>query len=180
MIMKHHILTALREEFDQWQELLGSLGEEQITIPLAPTEWSIKDAIAHMMAWQKRSIARVQAATLDREPVFPAWPQELDPEQDDVDPVNAWIYETHRDQPWSFIQQEWRDGFQQFLSLAEAISEPHLLSTDRYPWMKGCPIAIVLLSSYDHHQEHFEKTLAWLNQHDSQTSMPGRRPGNGL
>lgn len=41
--MKDHILVALREPFDNWQELLASLGEEQITAPRFDLDWSIKD-----------------------------------------------------------------------------------------------------------------------------------------
>ena len=33
MNMKGHILAALREQFESWEELLISLGEEQITTP---------------------------------------------------------------------------------------------------------------------------------------------------
>jgi len=32
MNMKEHILTALREQFNSWEELLASLSDEQITL----------------------------------------------------------------------------------------------------------------------------------------------------
>jgi hypothetical protein len=77
---KQHIPTMLREEFQRWEELLASLSEEQITAPQLPADWSIKDVIAHLMAWQQRSIARLEAALLNRAPELPKWPAELDPE----------------------------------------------------------------------------------------------------
>lgn len=38
----------------------------------------------------------------------------------------------------------------------------HLLAalgeqTERLPWLKGYSLAFILVASYDHHQEHFEK-----------------------
>ena len=30
--------------------------------------------------------------------------------------------------------------------------------------MKGAPLAFALLSSYDHHQEHYDGTVDWLGQ----------------
>jgi hypothetical protein len=46
--------------------------------------------MAHLSAWQKRSIARVAAALLDREPEYPIWPAALDPNlEDNTDPINA-------------------------------------------------------------------------------------------
>ena len=56
MNMKDHILTALREQFNRWEKLLASMSDEQITAPHLPSNWSIKDVIAHLRAWQQRSI----------------------------------------------------------------------------------------------------------------------------
>jgi len=51
MKMKDHILTALREQFESWEELLASLSEEQITAPYFDLDWSIKDVMAHLWGW---------------------------------------------------------------------------------------------------------------------------------
>ena len=75
IIDKTHILIMLQEEFTRWEDLFTSLTEEQITARQLPSQWTIKDVVAHLMAWQQRSIARVEAALLDREPVFPGWPE---------------------------------------------------------------------------------------------------------
>jgi hypothetical protein len=166
MNMKQHILAALSEVFNQWEELLARLNEEQITAPLLPSQLSIKDAIAHLWAWQQRSIARMEAARLNREPEFPRWLPELEPDAEgSTDQINAWIYETYREQPWSKVHQNWREGFQRFLVSAEGISERDLLDDGRYSWLPEYPLALVLLASYDHHQEHLEKLLAWLREH---------------
>lgn len=164
MFLKQHILAALREEFDQWQQLLDHLEEGQTTTPLLPSPWSIKDVLAHLMAWQKRSTARMQAAALGTEPDFHLWPDEIDPEGD-VDRANAWIYNNYRDLPWSSVHAEWKEGFERFLASIEPISEPLLLGTEVFPWIKPYPLVIVPLGSYDHHQEHYETSLAWLREH---------------
>ncbi len=166
MNMKEHVLAALKEQFDRWEELLGSMSEEQITVPQLSDNWSIKDIIAHVGTWRQRSIARFEAAVQNREPKFPQWLPGLDPESEDAtDQMNAWIYETHREQPWSRVHQDWREGFRQLLELAEAIPEPRLLGESTYPWLGGLPLAFILIASYDHHQEHLDKLLAWLDEH---------------
>jgi hypothetical protein len=172
MRMKHHILAALKEEFSAWEELLGGMSEAQITAPQLPSDMSVKDIIAHLWAWQQRSIARLKAARLDQEPEFPKWPATLDPNSEgDTDQVNAWIYETHHDQPWSSVHQDWSEGFQQCLDLAEGISERDLLDTERYTWLKDYPLVFMLLASYDHHQEHLEKVLAALEGHGNMKNV---------
>ena len=50
MNMKEHILAAIREQFDRWEELLASLSEEQIIAPRFDFDWSIKDVMAHLWA----------------------------------------------------------------------------------------------------------------------------------
>src|SRR5262249_28104067 len=125
---KRQILTTLREEFNRWEELLASLSEEQITAPQLPAKWSIKDVIAHLRACQQRSIARLEAALLNREPQFPKWPANLDPESEgQPHQLNAWIYQTYREQPWSNVHRDWREGFLHFLELGETIPEQDLL-----------------------------------------------------
>ncbi len=165
MSMKQHILTALREKLNDWEELLASLSEEQITAPLLPSPWSIKDVMAHLRAWQQRSIARVQAAQLNREPEFPKWVAGLDPDlEGSTDKINAWIYETNHERPWSSVHRDWREGFLRFLELGETIPEIDMLSAGRYPWLGAHALSFILIASYDHHQEHFEKLRAWLGE----------------
>jgi hypothetical protein len=163
MNMKGHILTALREQFDSWEELLASLGEEQLTAPHFDFDWAVKDVIAHLWGWQQISIARMEAGVRDQEPQFPTWINELgDIWEEDANQTNARIYQNFHEQSWSIVHQNWREGFLRLLELGNKISERDLLNGDRYPWLKGYSLAFILVASYDHHQEHFEKLLAWL------------------
>jgi hypothetical protein len=171
--MKEHILTALMEQFNQWEKLLVNMGETQLLNPLDPSDWTIKDVIAHLMVWQKRSIARLQAAGSNREPEFPQWIPGLDPDAEgNTDLTNNWIYTNYRDKPWVKVFGDWREGFLHFMDLCEDIPERDLLDGGKYAWLEGQSLAVVLLSSYDHHQEHFEKLSAWINE------LEKRRPSN--
>jgi hypothetical protein len=159
------IITMLREEFNRWEELLTGIREEQITAPNLIANMSIKDIVAHLTTWQQISVARMEAARDNREPEFPKWPPELDPEsEDDLDQINAWIYETRHEQPWSDVHREWEERFLRFLELAESIPEKDLLEVGRYPWLKEYPLSAVLLGSYEHHEEHLEPLLVLLRQ----------------
>jgi hypothetical protein len=165
MIMKQHILAAMREEFDAWEALLGGLSEAEISAASQPEGMSVKDFVAHVRAWQQRTIARVEAAQLGREPQFPDWSGAGDPDADDAtDQINAWIYQSNHDQPWPTIHENWRSGYLHLLQVAETISERDLLDSARYSWLKGYPLAFILVASYDHHQEHLEQLQAWFQQ----------------
>ena len=158
---KEQAITALREEFNRWEELIASLSEERINAPLLSSGQSIKDVIAHLRAWQQVSSARLEAALHGGEPELPEWLAGSDPDsEDELDGYNNRIYQTYREKPWSGVHQAWREGFLQFLELAEAIPEEDLLEVGKYPWLKEYPLIAVLQGSYEHHHiEHLEPLL---------------------
>jgi hypothetical protein len=160
------MLTLLKKEFYSWEELLTSLSEEQITILPLPNGWTIKDVLAHLTAWQQVSIARLDAARLDREPILPGWLAGSDPESErERDRFNAKIYETYRERPWSRVHRDWKNGFLRFLTLGEEVPEESLMDAEKYPWLKGYALFAVLQGSYEHHHiDHFEPLLAWVRQ----------------
>ena len=158
---KDQMLAMLKDDFNRWEEALAGMSEAQITEPNLPDGLSIKDEIAHLWAWQQRSVARIEAALHDRQPEFPAWPERLGPDTDeDVDPTNAWIYETYCDKPWASVYADWRAQFMRFLELAGEIPERDLLDAGRYEWMEGYPLSASLQGSYEHHEEHLESLLS--------------------
>ena len=166
MNMKNHILTALREQFNSWEELVASLSEEQVTASHFDFDWSIKDVIAHLWAWQQVSIARMEGRLHNREPEFPRWIVDIDEDwEESADRVNALTYESNHEKPWSEVYKNWREGFLRLLELGNAISERYLLDGSTYSWLKGYSLAFILVASYDHHQEHFEKLVDWVREH---------------
>lgn len=165
MNMKEHILAAMREQYEAWEALLASLGEEKITTPIFDYGWSIQDVIAHLWAWQQISNARVQAGALDRAPEFPAWLDKMNGDwEEDANRTNAFVYDTFHGKAWAEVYQNWRDGYLQLIETAGTIPEQDLLDSDRFPWLKGYPLEAFLVASYSHHQEHLEKLEAWLTE----------------
>jgi hypothetical protein len=166
MNMKEHILAALREQFERWDELLAALREVEILAPHFDLDWSIKDVIAHLWAWQQISIARLEGGVQDGGPKFPRWMTDLGENwEESADHVNAVTYGRNHAKPWTEIHQNWRNGFLRFLEVGSRISERDLLDGGRYPWLKGYSLAFILVASYEHHQEHFEKLAGWLSEH---------------
>ena len=162
---RNQIMAMLTEEFNRWEELLAGLSEAQIAAPELPGHWSLKDVIGHLRAWQQLSIARLEAAQRNQEPVLPDWLAGLDPDsEENLDQFNARIYAIYQQQPWPQVYQQWRDGFLRLLEVAEALPEAGLLDSEKYPWLNGYALIAVLEGTYEHHHEHLEPLLAWLGQ----------------
>lgn len=163
MNMKEHILAAMQEQFERWDQLLASLGEEQIVAANFDLDWSIKDVMTHLWAWQQISIARMEAGLQNREPEYPKWiVASIENWEEDSDRVNAVTFDRYHQTSWSEIHENWKDGYLRFLQLGETLSERDLLDGDKYPWLHGYALAAILIASYDHHQEHYEKLQVWL------------------
>ena len=156
MSSKKELLRNLRDILDAWEAMLQSNRAHEIAAHRQPAEWSIRQVIAHLRAWQQISIARIQAARLNTEPVLPEWLSGADPfyAEDHVDEFNKAIQETYVGRSWESIHQEWRDGYLRFLDLAAAIPEPVIFDPKRFPWLRGYPLSAVLEGSWDHHKEH--------------------------
>lgn len=154
------IITKLKDEFEQWNQFLAKLTEAQVSTPNQYGRMSIKDVLAHLMAWQQISIARLEAGLEDRLPVYPGWPLEFFTSDEDLDKINAWIYDLYQALSWSEVYQLWKDGYLRFLNLAENFPKPALQEKTKYPWLDGYDMEAVLYGSYNHHEEHLVPLLA--------------------
>lgn len=159
-------LRKLRAKRDQWEVLLAGLEEAQLVAPALPDQRSIKDVLAHLMGWQRLTVARLEAASKDEAPPPPEWPHGLD-EDHHVDQINEWFYQTYRPLPLAEALQEWRQVFQRVLDLGEMLSEEALAEPGRYPWLEGAPLSAVLEGSYEHHDEHLVSLREWLAKHEA-------------
>jgi hypothetical protein len=166
MNTKQQLLSALTEIFNRWQELLASLSEEQITSPLLPSDWSVKDVVAHMWAWQQASLARAEAAVHNREPEYPGWWEINGPDpEEDVDRTNAYLYKINRERAWLGVYTDWKMQFQRYLVLSRQIPELNLFEQGRYAWMGSHTLSASPIASYEHHEEHIDALLAWIREH---------------
>ncbi len=162
---KAHLLNDLNREYAQWEQLLSDIGEAHMTQPDVAGGWSIKDIVAHLTGWRRRSVARFQAALRHESSFQTPWPPEL---QGD-DEINAWIYEANRDRPLADVLQEDRAVFQQLVDTLSAFPEAELLDPRRFGWMEGEPPTGAAFFAH-FHEEHEPDMRAWLEKTRSEGS----------
>jgi hypothetical protein len=155
MSTKAEAISDLKQEYQAWQKLInqGNAGSHG-----SNPERTLKDTLVHVMAWQKRSISRMEAAANGTKPIHQLWPPEMETDDDAclVD-INAWIQEHFRDWSWEAVYQAWQTGFQHFITLSEAAPESDLLPAGKYPWLDGYALLDVITGSVEHHREHREE-----------------------
>ena len=158
-LSKTQLLTELRKEQAVWEALLDEIGEAHMTQPEVAGSWSIKDIVAHVTGWRRRSVRRFQAL-LHHVPDFsPPWPPEL--REDDE--INAWMYEANRDHPLADVLGDSREVFQQLLDTLDAFSEEELQDLRRILGLEAEPVSGSMFFAH-FHQEHEPDMRAWLEK----------------
>src|SRR5512140_718680 len=109
---KSELINGLQAEYQQFEAFLDQIGPARMDIPGVAGHWSIKDIVAHLNFWRRRTVARFQAVQRSQPQPPPPWPGNLHTD----DEINAWIYATNRDRPVREILDESHQVFQQLLA----------------------------------------------------------------
>lgn len=158
---KPRLLDGLKNEQAGWEALLRDIGEEHMTQPEVAGGWSIKDIVAHLTGWRRRTVARLQAALRHEPTPPPDWPPQLESD----DEINAWIYAANRDKPLADVLRESREVFQQLVDAVEAFPEADLLDSARFPWLEAEAFPLTGTIFFGHfHDEHEPDMRAWLER----------------
>ena len=156
------LLADLQREQEQWEALLAQIGEERMDQPGVAGEWSIKDIVAHLTGWRRRTVARLQAGLRGEPEPAPPWPPELQ-----TDEINAWLYQTNHDRSVHDVLADSRQVFQQLVDTIAAFPEPALLDPTRFgfEWVEDEPLTAAAFFAHLH-EEHEPDIRAWLARQD--------------
>jgi len=158
---KAQLLDGLRDEEAGWEALLQDIGEDHMTQPGVAGEWSIKDIVAHLTGWRRRTVARFQAALRHEPPPPPLWPSHLQTD----DEINAWIYAASRDLPLADVLRDSREVFEQLVETLGAFPAADLLDPARFPWLESGDLPLTGAALFGHfHEEHEPDMRAWLEK----------------
>jgi len=168
---KPELLNGVREEYRQWEALLNQIGEARMDQPGAVADWSIKDIIAHLTGWRRRTVARLQAAQRGEGEPPSYWPAHLQADVD-LDEINAWIYESNHERPVREVLDEAHQVFQQLLAAIEGLPDDILSDPARHlPWLEGQPFSAGAFFAH-FHEEHEPDMRAWLARQERSMSNP--------
>jgi uncharacterized damage-inducible protein DinB len=153
------LLAELDAENQRWERLLADIGADRMEEPGVAGAWSIKDIVAHLAAWRRRTVGRIDAVANGRPEPAPPWPAEL--LEDDA--INAWFHARDRDKSVRDVLAESRGVFQQLVSAVAKLPDEALSDPARFPWMEGAPLSGAVLFGH-FHDEHEADMRAFLSR----------------
>ncbi len=157
MMMKDELLRGLQDEYRSWLALLAEIGLQRMDRPGVAGDWSIKDIVAHLTGWRRRTVDRLEAVQRGEPQPPPSWPAELQTD----DEINGWIYRTHKDQSVREVLDESDAVFRQMVAAIEGIPEATLANAGQFPWMEGQPFSAAAFFGH-FHEEHEADMRSWL------------------
>jgi hypothetical protein len=163
---KSELLDRLRNERAQWQTLLNSIDASQIDVPGVVGIWSVKDTLAHVLAYEQFLADRMReiptGATyhpgetqeaLDAFQERFGYPDFGSPLLDDDGP-NAWIVQKYRAVTFPTLTHLEAQVFKDIQDLLAELSEGQLDQHDLY--------ARVASNTFEHYHEHSPDIRKWL------------------
>ena len=161
---KSEFLNGLQEEYRQWQNLLDQIGQAHMQEPGVSGHCSIKDIVAHLTGWRRRTVRRLQAAQRGEPEPPPPWPAHL-PSDDEI---NAWIYEANQHRTVREVLDDSHQVFQDLLAAIKDLPDRVLMDPQHYlPWLEGSPFTPATLFAH-YHDEHEADMRAFLARVEQQ------------
>jgi len=147
------LLDRIQSSYAELEKVFAPLDEAQMTTRGPDEGWSIKDILAHIMAWHRRLLDRMGAIGRNEEPLF-GFAGVTDA---DIDRLNAQFYEENKARPLNEVLSNLRASYGQVVESVRAMTDEDLMEPQRFAWMGGDPFwKLVAGDTYDHYQEHME------------------------
>lgn len=128
MDAKQHLLKLLESASVEEQKLIKSLSEKERSAVGTMEQWSAKDMIAHIAAWKEEMVQRL---TDTKTGVLPKTVEE-------IDNVNAEIFEKHHHQLWTEILELSERAHHSLVTQTQSLDD--LSNTQAFPWQGGSPL----------------------------------------
>ncbi|MBN2502960.1 MAG: ClbS/DfsB family four-helix bundle protein [Anaerolineales bacterium] len=157
---KAKLLELIQTERQALEAVLAKLDEEQMIAPLLEAAWSVKDTLAHIVAWEQHMTQWTKASLQDE----PTDPPPYDLPDAELDAINMRIFVENKDRPLADVQKEFTASYQEVLKLVQTLTEEDLLDPECLAWREGHPLwELVGANTFWHYAEHraaIEKLLA--------------------
>ncbi|HZR42066.1 MAG TPA: ClbS/DfsB family four-helix bundle protein [Ktedonobacteraceae bacterium] len=158
-IDKTQLLDAIRTSYTSFEAVLAPLSPEQMTTPGVNGTWSIKDNIAHISAWHRLLLDRLQAV---RDNVDYHWPWNEGASDDEI---NEQFYQQNKARSLDDVLTEFRSLHQQIIEQVQAISNEDL--NRPLSWRNGKPIwPAIVGDTSEHYPDHTQIIQDWLAKHN--------------
>jgi hypothetical protein len=144
---KAQLLSAVQQEHEALAKYLETLTPDQLTHVSKITSCSIKDVLAHLLAWEQMCLGWYKAGRRGIVPPLPAegynWAQ--------ISALNRAIFERYHDRPLAEVLRQYRTSYRQMLKTLQGIDEEDLFTPSRFEWTNKNAAAAYFIGATSSH-----------------------------
>jgi tetratricopeptide (TPR) repeat protein len=127
---------------------MTKLSDEEQAVIGTLERWSAKDTVAHIGAWKGRMAQEIAGASRSE------WLSTFE----DIDQVNAEIFEENRHRSWADVLGDSERAHRSLVETVQAMSDDDLLATQVLPWQERRPLwRLVVGNGYTHPISHLSQ-----------------------
>lgn len=127
---KDQLLKDIHTERIRLESNLSTLSAEEMSQPGVTGTWSVKDVLAHLVAWERLFIEWYQTGVEGCSPsTLP-----VSMSQGAINSLNLQIYERNQSRSLDEILAEFHASYQQILAVIEEIPESDMFAHGRFDW----------------------------------------------
>ena len=150
-------ITASRAELDA---IISPISDAQMTAPGAEGELSVKDLLAHVSWWERRTLAALAYAARGEAPSKLAAEGEGEA---GVNRVNAETFTANRDRPLVDVRAEYTRSGRDLMAALEGYSEADLFGAAGLSKILEFPaLDLIAGDTYLHYPDHVASIRGWL------------------
>jgi uncharacterized damage-inducible protein DinB len=153
---KANIIADLRAARARLLQALEGLTDEHMLQVGAVGIWSIKDVLAHLVAWEAELVTAL--SRLEQHKRQPPRIVEID----DIDDWNDEQYHTNVARSLDVVLDDFHGVHKHLITALESLDDRILDDNRRWPWMEGEPLSyLVFENAIWHEDEHAADIRAW-------------------
>lgn len=130
---KTELLAEIKIQRQRLEKNLAGLSVEELRRPGVCGDWSIKDILAHLAAWEQMFMGWYAVGLRGETPDLP-WPGKLHQ-------TNQEIYERYRAASLESVQALFAESYCQMLAWVESLPDEELFTPGKYAWLNGARLA---------------------------------------
>lgn len=159
---KNALMAVIVRERSNLKDLITPLSEFQMMEAGVEGEWSIKDILAHIAAWERLAHDRLQAALTGNPLKFPLITSDAHVEQ-----FNAEIFQSNLDKPLPEVWAEFEEAHIRLIALIEELPSDALHQSLPFDWAGKLTYQLVISSNtHWHYIEHADSIEHWVLMQD--------------
>ncbi|MDL1896467.1 ClbS/DfsB family four-helix bundle protein [Anaerolineae bacterium CFX7] len=165
---KQILLNEIERAHQDMTRWLAALSDDEKTAPILNEGWSVKDSLAHLIAWEKMTLDWL-ARSLQGEQVkrfVEGFQYDTEAEREAVmEKLNTHLYEQNKNRPLPEVMQDFRATHRAIFDFVAQMNENDIFDPNRFAWRNGSPAFDMLAgNTYEHYDEHRQWILEALEQ----------------